>query len=1118
MDIASWLSDLGLSRHLSAFQNNEIGMDILSDLTEADFAGLGIPLGDRKRIMRGIAALDTSETPDAVPTRPDPGAASEAERRHLTVMFVDLVESTRIASELDPEEMRDLIRAFQNAVAGEVSRFDGYVAKFMGDGVLCYFGFPTANEYDAERAVRAGKAIIASVSRLDTAHGERARVRVGIATGIVVVGEVIGDAEARERDVVGETPNIAARLQSVAQPDEIVIAEATKQLVDTVFRTSPVDLPALKGISDSLRAFVVGSELDASDRNMMRGAGRNTELVGRDAELNRLMQAWRDVSRSGTRSVLLTGDAGIGKSRMLQAFRDRLGLAEAMQTVLHCSPFHSQTALHPIIQNIEKDAGIATGEQEDLTLSKLQILVSARFGRTRDAAAIFANLLGLSFANRFGRLESAPQQLRTRTLDLLVRYLVGKENGNPRLIVVEDVHWIDQTSIEALVACTSAEEARNTLFLFAGRARHVPEPVTAAVDETIRLGRLDRAAVLRMVRELTGGKAFPAELAEEIVRKTDGVPLFVQELTKTIIESGTVEDSEAGYLLHSPVSGLSIPASLHDSLMARLDRLHFAKRTAQTAACIGRNFDIDLLSDVATEGKAIIANALDELVAAELVDRPDSTGKTFSFRHALVRDTAYESLLKSQRRSIHARVADRLDDRSAPPETLAYHHEHAGSPLPAAACLLQAGQNALRICAATEAISRFQKGADLLGTLQPDKNTNLLRMRLYGMLGTGYMLSKSWGAHEVETAYSHALELVDETEDLNERIWIIWGAWVYRQVHGQVRASRTEARRAMRIAQESGDRDALLVAHVIMLQVGFYEGRWRDALAHGSEIERLYDAERHEKLRDSYSLDLLLVWYVHGSQACWMLGEFEQAAAMRAKAEVLSDRIDHAHSRAWVVVWGANLDLLRGEFDTILRHVPPAIQLAETHGFDYVARLGHLILAAAQTETGFEPAETHGTDDPIGHFQETGAGITIPYFLTLKARALFRAGEISAARIMCENALGLIEERGEKWAEPLARKTLGDILASDEIGDTTGAAAAYAQAIKSAAAASALVWQAQAELALCHLLETGVEPSTELPSGVSPSATLARLTDAGGADDPIVKRLISDLRSTCPDI
>ncbi|MEP4197881.1 MAG: adenylate/guanylate cyclase domain-containing protein [Aliishimia sp.] len=1118
MEIAAWLSGLGLERYGDTFRDNEIDMDVLGELTEADFADLGVPLGDRKRLMRGIRALDEAPTPapspPAAPIVEPPKDEAEAERRHLTVMFVDLVDSTRIAGDLDPEEMRDLIRAYQNVVAGEVSRFDGYVAKFMGDGVLCYFGFPTANEDDAERAVHAGKAIVKSVSRITSAKSEVAQVRIGIASGIVVVGEIIGEAEARERDVVGETPNIAARLQSVAKPGEIVIADKTNHLVSNAYRTIEVDLPDLKGISSSLRAYLALDELTLEDRRAKQNATGTEEFVGRTAELAHLLVLWEEATVGAAKSVLLTGEAGIGKSKVVQYFVDSLGLKEGTWFTLHGSPYHQQTALYPIIQVIKRGAGITPNDTDDEAVLKLKALLREFLDVHPDSGANFANLLGLNYENHFDTIDMAPLLLRARTLGQLTQFFLHRQDMYSQLVIVEDAHWLDHTTIEVLLACLEATNTKKAMFLFAGRSGAIPDALQNAVDDEVQLDRLNPQSTRAIIAELTHHKPFPTELVDVIINKTDGVPLFVRELTKMIIESDQVEETEDAFRLVGHLNELEIPSTLHDSLMARLDRLQSAKRTAQVAACIGRKFDLDVLSDVIAEDQNVVRTALDELIEAKLVKPPMDGRKAYSFKHALVCDAAYSSLLKSQRRQIHDRVARGLKSRSVSPEALAYHYERAAQPISAADCLLQAGQNALRICSAAEAINRFQHGIDLLKLDEMNSETKLLKMRLFGLLGTGYMLTKSWGAEEVQQAYGNALELVDETDNLQERIWVIWGAWVFLQVQGYLSASEPQARRAMNIALEGGQEDALLVASVIMLQTAFYKGRWAEALQHGIEIERFYDIDRHSGLKDVYSLDLLLVWYVHASQANWMLGNFQTANEYRAKAELHAKEIGHTHSRAWVAVWGANLSLLDGDAETVRKSVPGALQLCQKFGFDYVSQLGGLLLNATRLGTDHQPDVLAAMDASFEKFQGTGAGITVPYFLGFKAQALLDAGQLKDAQQACETAVQLIQDRGERWSEPFVYRIKGDILASLGADDRAQALAAYAHAIDCAQVQGALIWGLQAKLASFQLLVAGG------PSDEAENLRLTLLTArdqlehaASTTDGPAIANLMAELRN-----
>ena len=595
VDILAWLRELGLERYEQAFRENEIAADILPKLTADDLKDIGVTIvGHRRKLLEAIAALaEPALARQAGPSAPvktlTAARPTEAERRQLTVMFVDLVGSTALSAALDPEEMGAAIRVYQNAVAGETLRFEGHIAKFMGDGVLAYFGWPQAHEDDAERAVRAGLALVRTVGGLE-AGGRRLAARIGIATGLVVVGETVGEGEAQERAVVGETPNLAARLQALAAPGAVVISQATRRLVGGLFELTDLGPTRIKGFAEPVAAFVVEGEGSADGRFEALHGHRVTTLIGRENELAMLLERWSWAKDGDGQVVLIAGEAGIGKSRLLRALREKLA-GEPHIAINHlCSAYHTNSALHPVVAQLERAAGFASHDKPGERLAKLEALLAQGAEQLDEAAPLVGALLGVPTDERYPALNFSPQRQKQRTFEVLLEQLVGLARQRPVLQLYEDLHWADPSTLELLDTVVERARALPILVVITHRPQFSPQWLGQAHVTALPLNRLGRRQGAAMALRVTGGKALPAEILDQILERTDGVPLFLEELTRTMLELGLLTDAGDHYELTGPLPPLAIPANLHDSLMARLDRLATVKELAQIGAVIGREF------------------------------------------------------------------------------------------------------------------------------------------------------------------------------------------------------------------------------------------------------------------------------------------------------------------------------------------------------------------------------------------------------------------------------------------------------------------------------------------------------------------------------------------------
>jgi class 3 adenylate cyclase/tetratricopeptide (TPR) repeat protein len=717
-NIDLWLERIGLARYIPLFTENEIDFDILPDLTEQDLKDLDIPLGPRKKLIKAIAALDGIAAPTIQPETA-PAARAEAERRQLTVMFCDLVGSTALSTRFDPEDLREVIRAFQDACTKVITQYGGYVAKYLGDGMLVYFGYPQAHENDAERAVRAGLGIVEAVAKLGTVNehlrGLELAVRVGINTGLVVVGDIIGEGAAEQASVVGETPNVAARLQQLAEPNHILIGLLTRGLIGEQFVCESFGAQAVHGIADPVPAWRVLRECDAAGVGEAVRAANGLPLVGRQEETGLLLRSWDASKRGRGQVVLIQGEAGIGKSRLVEAMRTRLD-DDHVWVATRCSPYHTNTILYPIIEHLKRVMGWRTEDDDARRLKKLESALETRSLPLERAVPLYTELLGLPLpAGRYAPLQLTPPEQREQTLDALAGWLLDEAEHRPVLHVWEDLHWADPTTLELLNLYIEQSPTVAMMNVLTYRADFAVPWTMRSHMTLITLSPLDRAEVERLILQQTGGKAMPAEVIEYIVRKTDGIPLYVEELTKAIREADFVHDAGDRYELTRPLSGVTIPATLQDLLMARLDRLPTVREVAQIGSILGREFAYEMIHAVAAHEELTLQNGLDQLVQAELLyQRGRGPHARYTFKHALVQDAAYHSLLKRTRKYYHQQVGDLLERRypdiaQSQPDLVAQHYVRAENDEKAVDYLTRSADKAAGLYAHTEAVAALEE-------------------------------------------------------------------------------------------------------------------------------------------------------------------------------------------------------------------------------------------------------------------------------------------------------------------------------------------------------------------------------------------------------------------------
>jgi class 3 adenylate cyclase/tetratricopeptide (TPR) repeat protein len=771
IDIASWLEEIGLGEHLELFRAEKIDAAVLPTLSDADLKELGLPLGDRKKLRAAIdvlsaaAPVDAGPIPQALGTRPQRTAA---EQRHLTVMFCDIVDSTRLAGTLDLETLQNVIDAYQHQVASCVARYDGFVAKFMGDGVLVYFGYPQAHEDDAERAIRAALEIIVALTTVRVVDDFELACRIGIASGVVLVGDSIAVGGASEQTVLGETPNLAARLQAAASRNGVIIAESTRTLVANLFDLKPIDPLALKGIGSAVPAWQVIAVRDDTSRFRATRDATSASFIGREAELSLLLDRWAKAIAGEGQSFLLSGEPGLGKSRLCETVLSRIAEQPHSEIFLQCSPYHANSALYPVLRHLERIGGLVRDDTPSIRRAKL-VQLFPDTDRAEEAIRLIGPALGL--------LDTAPSEAsvgsKAETLAILRDLLLASAEERPLCILVEDAHWIDPTTQELLGLLIDRLGDRRVLLLITHRPESAPPLGTSAHLTRLAMNRLSARACAGLIGDLAGGKALPEEVLRQIVAKADGVPLFVEELTKAVLESGLLKEDSDSWRLEGPLPPLAIPSSLHDSFIARLDRMSPVKEVAQMGAAIGREFSARLLASVLGVNATTLNSALTQLVDAGLLVSRGTDG-TYAFNHALTRDAAYASLLKSRRQLCHQRIAIALEEfddgfvRATEPELLAYHSQEAGNFSAALAYWIAAGDVAERRGANEEAVAHFRSarkltdGAQLPAADHKRKPEILIKLSNAQMQILGYHSEQVFGLYQEARDAALALDQQDE--------------------------------------------------------------------------------------------------------------------------------------------------------------------------------------------------------------------------------------------------------------------------------------------------------------------------------------------------------------------
>ena len=1016
--LEDWLASLGMSEYARSFVENDLDESVLRDLTDQDLKELGVSLGHRRKMLRAIAEMAAASSV----------ARDNAERRQLTLMFCDLVDSTSLSTRLELEDFRKIIGAYQECGGEVITKCGGFVARYLGDGILAYFGYPRAHEDDAENAVRASLGLIAAVAKLDAGDGTVLHVRIGVATGLVVVGDLTGQGAAQEQTVIGETPNLAARLQALAKPDTVVIDSITHRLLGGLFEYRTLGSVSIKGFADPIPLWqVTGARAVANRFKALRGT--LTPLVDREEELELLMRRWQQAKAGDGAVVMISGEPGIGKSRIAQTVLDRVSAESHARLRYFCLPHREDSPLYPAISQFEHAAGFRREDTPEQRLDKMEAVLAGGTDDVKRVAPLFAELLSIPTVGRYPPLDLTPPKLKQMTLLAKVAQIEGLAARQPVLIVTEDAHWSDPTSLELLDLLIERIPALPVLLIITFRPEFPKRWVGRPLVTLLSLSRLGPRQRAEMITHVVAGKALPKTIANQIMDRTDGVPLFIEEMTKAVLESGVLAEAADRYTA-GMFPSLAIPTTLQASLLARLDRLAPVREVAQIAATLGRHFSHELISAVTKVPQQVLNNALDQLVDAELIYRrgtpPDAE---YTFKHALVQDAAYQSLLRSKRQQYHLQIAQVLEERfpemaEAQPELFAHHYTEAVITNKAIPYWQAAGRKAVRRSANAEAINHLTRGLELLKTMPESPERFQQELTLLLALGTPLTDTKGFASPEVSGVYSRARELCRQVGSVRQLFPVLWGMWLFYNARAEHQVAREIGEECHRLAESSGDPELLIAAHHARGVTLTLLGDISASLQHVEQAIALYDPNRHRYR----ALISGIACRSQAAHALWVLGQPDQALEKSKEALSLTRQLPRPLSLAQALAMAASVHQYVRDAQTCKAQAEATMALSTEHEFPFWKAIGTILRGWALAEMNEVETGIVEMRQGLAAFRATGAECLRPYYLALLAEVHGKAGQAQEGLNLLSEAQAVVDRNGERWWQAEIYRLKGELM------------------------------------------------------------------------------------------
>ena len=1026
-------------------------------------------------------STDATRTPEAMPTP----HSLDGERRHLTVLFADVVGSTALSGRLDPEALREVLRAYQDICGDCVARYGGNINQYIGDGVVAFFGYPTAHDNDAERAVLAGLAINAGVRKLDESLESQGQAgieaRIGIHTGLVVVGAMSAGAGNIDH-AIGETPNLAARIQAEASPNSVCISEATLSLVCERFHVQTLGARSLKGLATQTALYsVVGAIEPQSEQDR---ASQTGPLVGRDMELRHLLERWELARRGQGQAVLVSGEGGIGKSRLLSALRESISAERTSWRNIHCSPFYQHSTLHPIIDLIERaiDAeGSTPASDRAVALSRMLSVSGIPDDTTH---ALIGSLLGLGGKHELALSDLSPAQRKRRTLDALISWLHADAGRSPLVLVVEDLHWIDASTRELLGMLLERIVEVPMLVVLTFRPEFVPTWALHGQISMIALNKLTPQQVMTVAQGITGGKTLPARIVEEIVHRTDGVPLFVEELTKAILASGLIEERDGALQFSSEHSmQLQIPATLRDSLTARLDRLGAAKMVAQLASVLGRAFDYPVLRSVCELPEADLEEQLAALNHADIIHQSGVPPRAhYVFKHALIQEAAYDTLLKSVRQRHHQRIADSYVERfpdlaQSQPELVAHHYSRALMPAAAVPFWQKAGELAVARSGYEEAVAHLAQALEQLKLVPDSAERAAAELGLRVTIGPALIAAKGMAAPEMGANYARACELAETLGDSRERFAAMWGDWLYKIAKGQLVDAGRRSEGLVMLSRKLGDDEYVLQALHSRWTNFLFLGDVKVARADSLQGLRLYDRARHRSHKHLYGgHDPGVCACAMGANAAWATGHAKEALRLAADGITLAREMDHSFSLVMATLGSLIVQHHVHDHTAALAQAEALIGLCEKHRIPQWIGMGHVLSGVSQTAQGSTELGLRLIEDGLKAHRTMGAAAYSVMLLALAAGAHLQVGNNARALELLSEAIDVSEKGGVGWYRQEVLRLQAEVLLQSAQIAIAEAIARLEHAAWLAKEQNSVALEWRAEIALARLLEPFGQP------------------------------------------